>query len=74
MTNIVQYLKSQHIDKFKSTRKSKGKIAKQKQAIDFEATEDCMRLCNLSDPRAQRIAHRIGKESSASCSTITRFT
>ena len=65
-TNIVQHLKSKHIDEFKKyQRVQAGKTAKQQinnsKQLTLEAAEDRVKLWNFSDPRVQRITHRIGE-------------
>ena len=75
-TNIVQHLKSKHIDEFKKyVREQEGIIAKQKtiknKQLTLEAAEDHVRLWNPSDPRAQRITHRIGEMVALDCQPLS---
>ena len=63
-TNLVQHLKSKHIDEFKKSQRAQApKTAKQQtnntKQLTLEAAEDCVKLWNCSDPRAQMISHHI---------------
>ena len=75
-TNIVQHLKSKHMDEFKKyVREQEGKIAEQKtiknKQLTLGATEDHVRLWNPSDPRAQRITHCIGEMVALDCQPLS---
>ena len=75
MTNIVQHLKSKHIDEFKKyLREQAGRIAEQKtnkKQLTLKATENCMQLWNSIDPRAQRITHRISEMVALDCQPLS---
>ena len=64
------------MDEFKKyVREQEGKIAEQKtiknKQLTLEATEDYVRLWNPSDPRAQRIMHRIGEMFALDCQPLS---
>ena len=75
MTNIVQHLKSKHINQFKKyMREQAGRIVEQKtnkQQLTLEATEDRMKLWNPSDPRAQRITYPIREMVALDCQPLS---
>ena len=75
-TNIVQHLKSKHIDEFKKYQRAQaGKIAEQQtnstKQLTLEAAEDRVKLWNCSDPQAQRITHRIGEMVALDCQPLS---
>ena len=73
--NIVQHLKSKHIDEFrKYLREQAGRIALQqtnKKQLTLKATEDCMKLWKPSDPRAQRIVHHVSEMVILACQPLS---
>ena len=75
-TNIVQHLKSKHIDEFKKYQRAQsGKIAEQQtnntKQLTLEAAEDRVKLWNYSDPQAQRITHHIGEIVALDCQPLS---
>ena len=74
MTKAVQHLKSKHINEFKKyMRQQAGRIVEQKtnkKQLTLEATEDCMKLQNPSDPTAQRITHPIREMVALDCQPL----
>ena len=75
MTNMVRHLKSKHINEFKKyQREQAGRIAEQKnnkKQLTLEGTEDCMKLWNFSDPRAQIITHHISEIVALDCQPLS---
>ena len=74
-TNIVQHLKSKHIYGFKKyLREQAARIAEQKtnkKQLILETTEDRIKLWNPSDPRTQRITHRISEMIALDCQPLS---
>ena len=75
--NLIQHLRSKHIEDFKEYEKVQNKKTTEKKKtsqskqITLEVTEEHVRKWGTSDARAQRITHRVAEMVALDCQPLS---